>query len=517
MVDRPAGTVLDRGLGSWPARRRRIAGDRPALRFEGETWTYAQLDDRVRKLGRALLALRVRRGDRVSYLGPNHPAFLETLFATAAIGAVFVPVNPRLAVEDIAFVLGDAGVDVVVHHPALAATVAGLRAGPSPRTWIALERAAADADGADPDYEQVVAAQQARPLDIPVDLEELCLLPYTSGTTGQPKGVMLTHANLTANVHNFLSIADFSGRDVTLAFAPLFRVGGLAVTVLPTLWKGGCVLLMPGPDPDRVLELIASERVTTMFAAPDLLASLTRSPRWPDADLSSLRFCLTGGAPVPEPLIRTYLDRGVTFLQGYGLTEASPLALLLDPADMLRKVGSAGRAPFYTDVRVVRPDMTDSIPGEVGEIVVHGPNVMRGYWNQPEATDAALTDGWLHTGDAATMDEDGFVTVIDRLKDRFVVGGEFVYPGQIERVLREHPAVADVAVVGFDDLTLGPAPAALVVRNGPLNGADLVAWAAERLAPVNVPRRIEFADDLPRNPVGKVLKHRVRELLTPAT
>src|SRR5262249_11231907 len=258
------------------------------------------------------------------------------------------------------------------------------------------------------DFEALVAGSPGHAIEETVGPDELCLLAYTSGTTGRPKGVMLTHGNVTWNVVNLLSCADFRSGDATIALVPFFRVGGTGVNVLPVLFMGGTVVVPGDVQTDDVRRLTEQHHVTVGFGNPDILESLLRSPLWPAADLSGVRFLITGGAPVPEPLIRAYLERGLTLLQGYGLSEAAPGALLLQPDRALSKVGSAGTPPLFVDTKIVGPSGADVGPRQAGELLVRGPNVMAGYWNRPEDTAAALTpDGWLRTGDAARSTRTG--------------------------------------------------------------------------------------------------------------
>jgi fatty-acyl-CoA synthase len=333
----------------------------------------------------------------------------------------------------------------------------------------------------------------------------VCMLPHTSGTTGKPKGVMLTHGNVTWNVVNLLSVVDFRGDDVTIAITPFFRTGGTGVNVLPVLFAGGTVVVPERADADRILRLMEDHRVTIGFGNPDLLDSLTRSPRWPSADLSSIRFFITGGAPVPERLIRTYLERGVPFLQGYGLSEAAPFVLLLDAPSALRKIGSAGKPALFVDVRTARPDGAGCGRDETGELLVRGPNVMAGYWRRPDATRAALDDqGWLRTGDAARIDDEGYVWIVDRVADAYEVSGHVVYPGDVERAIAAHPAVSDVGLAARD----GTTTAFVVLADGKHASAEeLLECGRTRLAAHAVPSSVVFVDRLPRSSVGKLLRH----------
>jgi fatty-acyl-CoA synthase len=306
---------------------------------------------------------------------------------------------------------------------------------------------------------------------------------------------------------NVLSCADFRHDDVTAAVAPFFRVGGTGVNILPVLFLGGTVVVPSGVDADAILTAMQRHRVTVGFGNPDLLDAFTRSPFWPDADLSSVRFILTGGAPVPVRLIRAYLERGVTLLQGYGLSEAAPLALLLDPERALDKIGSAGRPPLLVDTRIVRPDGTVADADETGELLVRGPNVMAGYWRRPDVTRQVLSaNGWLRTGDAARRDEDGYIWIVDRVADRFLSGGRPVYPGDVERVLAGHPAVADAAVVPEGDAVsafIVPVPGSFPT------GPELLAYGRRHLPPHQAPVTVTFVDQLPRNSVGKLIRARL--------
>ena len=491
------------GVGSWIERRARIAPHRVALVGDERSYTYAELARRVRCLANGLRGFGVGRGDRVAWLGPNHPAFLEALFASGLVGAMLAPVNHRLEAGGIRAVLDDIEPRVLIqHHTADPAAVAG-----PVRHRIAV---AGPVEGAS-DLEALVAASPDDSVEVVVGMDDVCLLPHTSGTTGPPKGIMLTNANLTWNVINFLTCADFRDDDVTVAIAPFFRVGGTGVNVLPVLFLGGQVVVPGDLSPAGILGVMERHRVTVGFGNPDLLDALARSERWPGADLSSVRFVVTGGAPVPERLIRAWLDRGVLLLQGYGLSEASPLALLLDPASATTKLGSAGRPPLLVDVRIMGTDQRPVGPGETGELAVRGPNVMAGYWRRPEATRKVLSsDGWLRTGDAARSDQEGYVWIVDRMADCFVSDGQQVYPGDVERVLSGHPSVADAGVVQVAAKGGGSVAAFVVLSAGAhATEADILAYGRRHLAAHQAPASVTFLDRLPRNSVGKLLRARL--------
>ena len=516
--------MLNEGVGSWTARRARKTPDAPAILYAGRTLTYAGLDDRVRRLTRALRGLGTGPGSRVAYLGPNHPAFLETMFATWSAGAIFVPLNMRLAGPELTYQLADCGAALLVYAPEQAGVVAGIRGEAGRDTELRHLVALARPAGGDHDYESLLggpagtgpagtAPAEAGPADLPVSLDDPCLIMYTSGTTGRAKGATLTHGNITWNAINVVVDADFRADEVALAVAPLFHTAALNMLCLPAMLKGGSVLIEPAFDPARVLELIARYRVTSMFGVPAIYDAMAAAPGWPDADTSSLRLLMCGGAPVPDATIRRYTSRGLTFIQGYGMTETSPGALLLDAEHVLAKAGSAGVPHFFTDVRVVGPDGAEAGPGERGEIIVAGPNVMRGYWGQPDASAAVLADGWLHSGDVGTADEDGYVSVVDRIKDVIISGGENIYPAEVENALLSHPAVADCGVIGTPDGRWGEVGRAVVVlRPGrSASEADILGFLDGRLARYKIPKSVRFATGLPRTATGKILKKQLRE------
>jgi fatty-acyl-CoA synthase len=495
--------MRNEGLGSWPARRARKTPDRTALIHGERAISYADLDERTTRLAHALRQAGVRRGDRVAYLGPNHPSYLETLFAAGLLGAVFVPLNTRLSAPEIAYQLADSGTGVLLHDPGLAALVGSLPADGGPRRVIA-------ADG--PGYERLLAEASAEPLDESVGLDELCLIMYTSGTTGRPKGAMLSHANITWNAVNVLIDHDLIAGEVALVAAPLFHTAGLNMQTLPVLLKGGTCLLVPAFDPARAFDLVSRHRVTFMFGVPAMFDQMARHPRWSEAELSSLRILTCGGSPVPTGLIAAYQERGLTFLQGYGMTEAAPGVLFLDAEHAVSKAGSAGVPHFFSEVRVARPDLTPTEAGEAGEVLVRGPHVMSGYWGLPEETAAAFAEGWLRTGDVARTDDDGYVTIVDRLKDMIISGGENIYPAEVENAILAHPDIADCAVFGVPDERWGEVGRAVVVgRAGArLDPEEVLAFLDGRIARYKIPKSVVIADELPRNPSGKLLKNRIR-------
>ncbi len=496
------------GIGSWPARAARKAAQRPAMTFRAHVTTYGELADRVARLAGVLRDIGVESGSRVAYLGMNHPAFLETLFATATLGAIFVPLNARLSPGEIDYMIADSGAAVLTYGGGSASTVGGLGAATRPRL-IAVD----GGDAGAPDYAEVLAAATPARIDTAVNVDDPCMIMYTSGTTGRPKGAVLTHHNIMWNCLNVLVDVDVRSDEVTLVTAPMFHTAALNMTCLPTLLKGGRLLVEPKFEAAAVIDAIEREGVTLLFGVPTMFASLTESPRWATADLSSLRLLLCGGAPVPKSLITTYHERGLSFVQGYGMTETAPGALMVDPRMSHETVGAAGVAHFFTDVRIVSGDLSDADPGEPGEIVIAGPNVMQEYWRLPEATEQAFLEGrWFRSGDIAVSDEHGVITIVDRMKDVFISGGENVSPAEVEKVLCDHAMVTEAAVIGVADTTWGEVGQAFIVlvSDDAVSEADLLAYLKSRLAGFKIPRSIVFVDSLPHTASGKVLKSDLR-------
>jgi fatty-acyl-CoA synthase len=398
-----------------------------------------------------------------------------------------------------------------VYGPAYAEAAAGLRGATALAHLVALDGAAGDAALS---YDALLGAGAREWADEPVSLEDPCLIMYTSGTTGRAKGAVLTHGNITWNALNVLVDTDLASDAVALVAAPLFHTAALNMLSLPVLLKGGTLVIEPGFDPHRALELIARHRVSILFGVPAMYDAMAALPQWPDADLTSLRTLLCGGAPVPLATIRSYLDRGLSFIQGYGLTEAAPGVLLLDAAHAESKAGSAGVPHFFTDVRIVGPELTDVSAGERGEILVAGPNVMSGYWNQPAETAHAIAGRtWLRSGDIASTDGDGYVYVADRVKDVIISGGENIYPAEVESALRAHPAIADCGVIGGPDERWGEVGRAVVVlRPGAVaDEASLLGFLDGQIARYKIPKSVRFAAELPRTATGKLAKKVLRE------
>lgn len=500
----------DHTMSEWLRRRARQTPARPAVTFEGSTWTYDELDVRVSQLAGALRARNIKPEDRVAYLGFNHPTFLESLFACARVGAIFVPLNFRLTGPEIAFMLDDAGVTTMIAGPDHRPMLDTIRSEVAVHTWIGVEGVEA---GWEP-YEDVLASAVPTDHAADIDPEQTALIMYTSGTTGRPKGAMLTHANIWWNNVGTLLTGEYSDQEVSLTFAPLFHVGGLNVTTLVVMKKGGHIILHRHFDPAEAIRAIEKYRVTSLFGVPAMFLFMSQQPEFDTADLSSINITICGGAPVPEPLMKRYEGIGVPFQQGYGLTETSPSLTVLAKEFGEAKLGSAGQPVFFMDMKLVAENGSDiDEPFVTGEICARGPNIMKGYWNRPDATAAAIdADGWFHTGDAGYVDEDDFYFVVDRVKDMVITGGENVYPAEVEEVLLAHPVITEVAVIGTPSEEWGEAVTAVVtvVDGSDLNLDELREFGGGSLARYKLPTRLEIIDEIPHNASGKMLKRELR-------
>lgn len=499
--------MLDSGIGSWPARRARMTPGARAFVQDDAVVTYADVDRLVEAVAHGLRARGVAAGDRVAFLGLNSIELAVTLFATARLGAVFLPLNTRLAPPELAWILTDAEPSLLIHTDDFDEAVASEAV-----ATLGLRKhrfTAAGGRGLDR-----LAAPTGERIDVEVGLDDVFMIQYTSGTSGRPKGVMLTHGNIAWNAFNLLVDVDVRSDEIALVTAPLFHTAALNQVLLPTFLKGGTSLIAARFDPAAAIATIERERVTLLFGVTSMYQALAQEPTWATADLDSLRSALSGGAPIPRTLLDTWQSRGLHIIQGYGLTEASPGTTMLRAGDGLDKLGSAGTPCFFTDVRVVAPGDEAAAPGQAGEVHVSGPNVTPGYWHNGAATEAAFDGPWLRTGDVAMFDDDGFLYVVDRVKDMFISGGENVYPAEVEQALYTHPDVAEAAVIGVPDERWGEVGRAVVVRRpgSALTESDLLKHLDGRIARYKIPKAVVFVDEIPHNASGKLLKSRVREL-----
>jgi len=505
-------------LGDLLRARARIAPGREALvdLASGLRLDYAALDARIDRVAGAMAAEGIGKGDRVAVLLHNGPEFVDALFACARLGAILVPLNWRLTAPEIAFILADAGAETLIFESGFAATVAALKAGEAGdlpvRRLIEVESPSGPAGLGRPYAESLGAGPADSPPAVArVTGEDPLLIVYTSGTTGRPKGVVHSHDTKAAAILNVGLTADMDMRDRNLVVLPLFHIGALT-PLTSALTRGVTTVLMRTFDPAAMWDAIERERITVTLAVPAMLNFMLKAPNRDTADRSTLRAILSGAAPVPVTLIEAYRDLGIDIHQVYGMTETCGPGCYIGGEDAVARAGSTGRGYLLTEVRVVDAEGRDLPPGAPGELLVRGPHNMVGYWRRPDATAETLRDGWLHTGDVAIMDAEGFVTIHDRIKDMIISGGENVYPAEVENVLLSHPDVADVAVIGRPSERWGESPFAIVVpaREGVTEG-DVLAHCDGRLARFKLPKGVAFVETIPRNPTGKALKRMLRE------
>jgi acyl-CoA synthetase (AMP-forming)/AMP-acid ligase II len=483
--------------------------DKPLAVFEGETTTYGQMAANAAAFAGGLHERGVRQGDVVALLSYNCPQFLEALFAANYLGAVAMPINWRLAAPEVRYILEHSQAKALVCDAAMVELADQATAGLEGLARVCVSSPAPD--GWDAMADLRIAEAPQRPTVAPDDVHRLM---YTSGTTGRPKGVMLTHANLAWKNYAHLAEFGFTSADLGLACGPLYHVGALDLTTTSLIAAGATTIIHRVFDAEAVVDELERSRVSVVWLAPAMVNAIMALPGIDGRDLSSVRLVINGGEKMPVPLIKR-IQRVFTnawFADAYGLTETVSGDTFLDRDSIITKLGSVGRPCLHLELDIWDSDGRSVSAGERGEIVMRGPKVFRGYWRDPEATAKAFQGGWFHTGDIGVRDEDGYLFIVDRLKDMIVSGGENIAGSEVERVLYEHEAVLEAAVVGRPDERWGEVPIAYVVlRPGTDVAADaLVDHCRERLARFKVPKDIAFLDALPRNPSGKVLKRELR-------
>jgi len=497
---------MSRNLASILTETAERSPDRVAIKLDDFELSYQLLNEATARVAGLLESKGVEPGDRVGIMLPNVPHFPVAFYGALRAGAVVVPMNVLLKGREVEFYLKDPEAKVVF-------------------AWHDFAEAAeqgADAAGAEAilvkpgEFEQMLFEQEADHGVADRGGDDTAVILYTSGTTGTPKGAELTHDNLLSNVDTILStLFEMHDDDVVLGALPFFHVFGLTCGLNSSVKAGAMLTLLPRFEPDRALEIFARDRVTIFQGVPTMYVAMLHADTADEADTSSLRLCVSGGSAMPGEVLRSFEAKfGCKILEGYGLSETSPVASFNHP-DRERKVGSIGTPVAGVEMKVVDDDGNEVEQGEVGEIVIKGPNVMKGYWRKPDETGKAIVDGWFHTGDMAKVDEEGFFFIVDRKKEMILRGGYNVYPREIEEVLYEHPCVAEAAVVGVADDKMGEeVGAAVVLKKGEdVSADDLRAYVKERVASYKYPRPIWFVDELPKGPTGKILK---REVEVPA-
>lgn len=475
--------------------------------------TYAELDDRCNQLANAFVAAGIEKGERVALLLMNSSEFMESFFALAKIGAVVVPLNWRLVADELEFILKDSGAKRLIFDDDFITTVTELQSRGEKtdiQQWLQVARPNEVAAFAE-DYRGFRDAQPANEPEVTAANDDMLYIMYTSGTTGLPKGVVHTHHTSIWGLMTIAATATYYSPERYMATLPMFHVGALTPLAV-NVYKGVTSIVMRSFDPAAVWQVVEREKVTSGLFVPAMLNFMLQVPDFERFDRSSLRWIMTGAAPVPPALATIYSDMGIELLQVYGLTESCGPACLMDAKNSLLRPESTGKAFFHTDVKVVNESGETCAPGEAGEVLVRGEHIMKEYWNRPEATAETLIDGWLHTGDVATMDEEGFVSIQDRMKDMIISGGENVYPAEIEAVLSGHPGIVEAAVIGQQSERWGESPLAIVVKGDEaLTTDDVLGYCQGKLARFKQPQIVEFVSQIPRNPSGKILKRVLRE------
>ncbi|MDP6343745.1 MAG: long-chain fatty acid--CoA ligase [Alphaproteobacteria bacterium] len=495
----------------WIAHHARFAPEREALHdlASARCFSYAALDGRV---SQAALYLRdglgVRRGDRVAVLSHNDSDVFEIQFACRRLGAIFLPLNWRLAVPELEYICNDATPAALLHGVEFADEVAALS------ELCDIPAIATLNNGGDSDYETGIARAVGGIEPVERELGDTWTILYTSGTSGRPKGALITYSMALFNGLDCAMTGDLTSYSKNLVILPTFHTGGLNVWANPLFQAGGCNVVMRAFDPADLLRILGDKElcITHTLGVPTNFLMLAEEPGFAEADLSHITCLCVGGAAAPKEMIKSYNDVGVQLRAMYGMTEIGPLGLALPPEKRLEKLGSSGLPTMHTRMKICDPDGGPTPIGEVGELMIKGPSVTPGYWNRPEANAAAFTeDGWFHTGDAARQDADGFYYIVDRWKDMFISGGENVYPVEVENVIYQLNGVLENAVIGVPDEKWGEVGRAyLVLRDGANIDADaVIGHCKSQLANYKVPKQIRMIDELPHNATGKVLKHQL--------
>lgn len=496
------GEMLERSASQFP--------DKIALVYKGTRISYSELNTKTNKLARALVSLGIKSGeDKVGLLLPNCPEFVIGMFGIFKSGAALVPLNILLKGNELAYIINHSDAKVIITGPPYDQLISLIRPKlPQVKEVISL--------GDDEDYvsfSDIMKQQSGESYKPGIGLENIAAIYYTSGTTGLPKGAMLTHVNLLTNVVAIGNALNASRKDVPLCCVPMFHALAATGTVLTPIFAGMTLVIMDYFLPQPVLQTIQDEKITVFVGVPTMYAVLANMPNLDRYDLSSLRLCFCGGAPLTKAIVEKFESKfPARIYEGYGLSETSPL-VSVNPLNK-RKIGSIGKSVSRVEWKLVDEQGREVPKGQVGEIIVKGMNVMKGYYKDPESTRKAIHDGWFYTGDMGRMDEEGYVYIVDRKKDMLIVGGENVYPREIEEVLYAYPGILESAVIGIPDPVKGEVAKAFVVAktNVKLDEQKILAFCRERLAPFKVPRSIEILDELPKTATGKIWKRKLRDL-----
>lgn len=486
------------GIDYWIEKRAKTSPNRIAIITETGEMTYSQFNQQINRTVTFLIEkIHVQKGDRIAILSHNRIEFIILLFAIAKIQCVAVPLNVRLSPSELDYQLRDSGTSVLFIENGFRELAESLTVNCemlSIGNLLALN-----------DVSEYIAEY---------DDEAPYIICYTSGTTGNPKGAVLTQKNMFFNAINNITAIDISSSDRTAVLLPLFHIGGIGLFAFPTFLAGGAVVVMGKFDPKKTLEMIENFKITIVMGVPVIHQAMLEHPQFDKTDLSSVRWFYSGGAPCPRQLIQQFINRGYRFGQGFGLTETSPTVFMLSREDANRKIGSVGKPVLYCDIQLVDEQGRPVKTGEIGQLIVSGGNVMKEYWNNPTATKEALKDGWFYTGDLAYEDEEGFIYISGREKEMIISGGENIYPLEVENTILQLNGIKEVAVVGIKDEKWGEIPYAYVVQHNPnlLTSKEVILHCAKYLGKYKVPKEVIFLNSLPRNATGKIQKNQLTNL-----
>jgi fatty-acyl-CoA synthase len=502
-------------IGEWISKRAIVHPEKPFLTDKDKAYNNRQFNERVNKTANALTDFGVMKGDRVALLMSNCSEFLEVVFGCAKIGAIVVPLNFRLATAELVYIIKDCEPGILIYSDEFTTKIKEIKAADTGvQKYFRQGSEGTTEDAPFADYVSRYTADEPK-IIAAADLKDPLFILYTSGTTGDPKGAVLTHQNiLFGAIHSLLGYGvDRSYK--SLVVAPLFHIAALDASVTPIIYAGGSIMISSFYSAAEVLNTISKEKINYMFAVPVMFQMMTEAEEWKDADLSHVHFFISGGAPISLPIIKKYQEeKNVGFVQGYGLTEACRVTSL-DLEDSISKAGSVGKEVFHLNLRIVDDKGNNLRPNETGEIIIQGPNVFAGYWRKDTATTSTMKNGWFHTGDMGRRDEDGFIYIVGRKMEMIISSGENVYPAEVERALQSLPQIKEAAVVGIPDHKRGEVVGAFVIphKNIQITGNDIRAALRGKIAHYKIPKKIIFVEEFPRNQVGKVLKRILKNRL----
>ncbi|WP_067725210.1 class I adenylate-forming enzyme family protein [Oceanobacillus damuensis] len=464
-----------------------------------DSWTYAALHRRVAEVANYFHSKGIRKGDRVAILAPNHISYFDFFFAVMKIGAIFIPLNWRLAEAELEYVIKDCDPKIIGIDPLFADKIKSMDGNPE---LILIEHN---------DYLNELITEKQFTIKPQLKEEDPLAMIYTGGTTGRPKGVVLSHRSILWNALNTTISWDLTQNDTTLTCLPMFHTGGLNVYSLPLLLVGGRVVISSEFDPERAVEDLITYKCTVVLFVPTMYHMIIQTDIFKRSSFPDMKVFVSGGAPCPLKIYHAFSEKGLAFKEGYGLTEAGPNNFYIDTEDTLRKLGSVGKPMIFNDIKIIGEDGLMTEPDEVGELLIRGNHAFEYYWNKPEDTKETIKGGWIHTGDLARRDKDGFFYIVGRKKDMIITGGENVYPLEVEHWLESHEAVGEAAVVGLPDDKWGEVVVAFVVTKRDITPKALEMYCDQKIARYKVPKKFYFLDELPKTHVGKINKAALKE------